>query len=130
GPHHGQPVTGRLGLHFDTQAYETRGRFRITAVTALSPAAVSGEIRPGDYLLAIDGQKLGAQTNLAQSLNYHIGRETKLRIAQNPSGDDAITVKVKPIETSQLQQLIYRAWVQRNRAYVAHISHGQLGYIH
>lgn len=130
GTHREQPVTGRLGLRFDTRAYEQHGQFRVSAVVPLSPAAVSGEIRRGDYLLAIDGKPLGAHTNLARVLNYSIGGEAKLRIANTPDGRHAATVKVKPIATDQLQQLVYRAWVDHNRDYVSRISNGRLGYIH
>ncbi|HET7369548.1 MAG TPA: S41 family peptidase [Gammaproteobacteria bacterium] len=130
GTRHAQPVTGRLGLRFDSRAYEQHGQFRISAVVPLSPAGVSGKIQVGDYLLAVDGKRLDADVNLAEMLNYSIGRETKLRIARTPEGRDARTVKVKPIETDQLQKLVYRAWVDHNRDYVSRISNGRLGYIH
>ncbi|HET6655183.1 MAG TPA: S41 family peptidase, partial [Gammaproteobacteria bacterium] len=130
GTSHTEPVTGRLGLRFDPRAYEQHGALRITKVVPLSPAGVSGEIQPGDYLLAVEGRRLDAHTNLAKLLNYQIGRETKLRIAKTVDGRGAHTVKVKPIETDQLQKLVYRAWVDHNRDYVSRISNGRLGYIH
>ena len=45
-----QTTTGRLGLRFDRAEYENSGRLRITEVITLSPADVSGNLKPGDYL--------------------------------------------------------------------------------
>ena len=36
------PAVGKLGLRFDRAEYEQNGRFRVTEVIALSPAAVAG----------------------------------------------------------------------------------------
>ena len=38
---------GRLGLFFDRHEYETAGRFKITAVVPLGPAAISKQIKRG-----------------------------------------------------------------------------------
>src|SRR5699024_10632893 len=130
GNRHRQPITGRLGLRFDPRTYERDGEFRVTAIVPLSPAAVSGEIEPGDYLLAVDGQRLDGDTNLARLLNYRIGRETRLCIGTGPGSRDSTAVKVKPISTEALRTLTYRACVNHNRDYVSRISHGRLGYIH
>ncbi|HET7570227.1 MAG TPA: S41 family peptidase [Gammaproteobacteria bacterium] len=129
GGRHSKPVTGRLGLRFDPQAYWTHGRFRIASVTPLSPAAVSGKIHVGDYLVAVDGTRLDAHTNLAKLLNYGIGHETRLRVAQSADGKGEV-VKVKPVKSADEAKLAYDAWVEHNRAYVARISHGKLGYVH
>lgn len=43
----------RLGLRFDRCEYERSGRLRITEVIALSPAAITGSIKPGDYLIGV-----------------------------------------------------------------------------
>ena len=55
--------TGRLGLRFDRGEYERSGRLRVTEVIPLGPAALAG-IRAGEYLLAVDGTRLGARVNL------------------------------------------------------------------
>jgi Tol biopolymer transport system component len=69
-----QPTTGRIGLRFDRGEYESSGRLRVTEVIDLSPAAVAGGIKVGDYLLAVDGRTLDQTTNLDETLNYKIGR--------------------------------------------------------
>ena len=41
------------------------GRLRVTEVIALSPAAIAGNIKAGDYLLAVDGRAIDqAQTSM------------------------------------------------------------------
>ncbi|HWU77628.1 MAG TPA: S41 family peptidase [Rhodanobacter sp.] len=129
-PQHREPITGRLGLSFDRSDYEQHGRFRIDSVLPLSPADVAGGIKPGDYLLAIDGEPLDAHSNLAERLAHRIGDKVGLRIASSASGTDAHTVAVKPIDSRDLGDLAYRAWTASNRAYVLKASGGRLGYVH
>lgn len=121
-----QPATGRLGLVFDAAAYERDGTLRVAQVVPLSPAAIAG-IAPGDVVEAIDGQAIGAHDNLYALLENRIGKKTTLRIAGKSGVRD---VEAKPIDTHSLAVLAYEAWVARNRAYVAKISGGRLGYVH
>ncbi len=118
-----QPTTGRLGLRFDRREYETSGRLRITEVIALSPAAVAGSIKPGDYLTAVDGRTIDGNTNLDELLNYKIGRRISLTIGNRE-------VVVRPVNGATERALLYRQWVEGNRAYVAKVSNGRLGYAH
>lgn len=129
-PGHPASVTGRLGLQFVRADYEQHGRFRIERVLPLSPAAVAGGIRAGDYLLAVDGTRLRTGSNLAELLAHRIGDKVTLRVAARADGGDAHVVAVKPVDGHVLAQLHYRAWVAANRAYVRRISHGHLGYVH
>lgn len=123
-------TTGHVGLAFDRGEYEQHGRLRVSAITPLSPAAVAGGIAVGDYLLAVDGSSLSARSDLAALLDHRIGRETTLKIAASTDGHDAHDVKVKPIGARDESALAYRAWVERNREYVARASNGRLGYVH
>jgi Tol biopolymer transport system component/C-terminal processing protease CtpA/Prc len=129
-PQHRAPITGQLGLGFDRDAYEQHGQFRISSIVPLSPADVAGGIKVGDYLLAIDGQTLGASSNLAERLANRIGDKLSLRIADNPVGSRAREVAVKPVSSKDLGELAYRAWTAGNRAYVLRASNGRLGYVH
>ncbi|MGH8215385.1 MAG: S41 family peptidase [Rhodanobacteraceae bacterium] len=123
---HPDPVTGRLGLIFDTASYERDGTLRVAEVVPLSPAAIAG-IEPSDVLQAVDGHAIGARENLYALLENRIGKKTTLRIADK-SGTRH--VEVKPIDSHTLGVLAYDGWVARNRAYVAKISGGRLGYVH
>jgi tricorn protease len=125
-----QATTGRLGLRFDRREYETTGRLRITEVIALSPAAIGGAIKVGDYLLAVDGRAIDQTTNLDETLNYKIGRRVSLTIASSADGAGKREVVVRPVNGVTERGLLYRQWVERNREYVARASNGRLGYVH
>jgi len=123
------PITGRLGLRFDRRVYETSGRLRITEVISLSPAAIAGTIKVGDYLTAVDGQNIDRSANLDELLNHKINRRISLTV--NTPGDTANReVVVRPVNGGTERGLLYRQWVERNREYVARASNGRLGYAH
>jgi Tol biopolymer transport system component/C-terminal processing protease CtpA/Prc len=129
GPSSGQAV-GRLGLRFDRVEYETRGHLRIIEVIALSPAAISGQIKTGDYLTAIDDERIGAGVNLDELLANKVGRRVALKIASSGDGAEAREVIVQPVSQGTEKGLLYRQWVKDRRAYVEKISNGRLGYVH
>lgn len=122
------PTTGRIGLRFDRSEYETSGRLRVTEVIALSPAAIAGTIKVGDYLLAVDGRTIDQNTNLDETLNYKINRRVSLTVSSD--GTTKREVVVRPVNGGTERGLLYRQWVERNREYVAKASNGRLGYVH
>src|SRR6185369_6525262 len=123
-----QPSTGRLGLRFDRGEYEINGRLRVTEVLGLSPAAIVGNIKVGDYLLAVDGRTIDKTNNLDDTLNYKIGRRVSLTVSSD--GTTKREVVVRPVNGATERGLLYRQWVERNREYVAKASNGRLGYVH
>jgi tricorn protease len=125
-----QPSTGRLGLRFDRVEYERSGRLRVTKVVPLGPADLTREIRPGDYLLAVDGTPVGARTNLDELLSYKVNRRVGLTVAQSADGAGRREAAVRPVNGQTEKALLYREWVEDNRAYVARVSNNRLGYVH
>lgn len=120
--------TGRLGLRFVREDYEAGKGLVIREVVPLGPAAVEGSIQPGEALLAVNGQTIGEHSNLDQLLADQVGRRVVLRIAgKDGKGRDAV---VQPVDTAAESGLLYRAWVEENRALVDKLSHGRLGYVH
>jgi tricorn protease len=131
GPFGGQqsaPV-GRLGLRFDRSEYENNGRFRVTEIITLGPAAIAN-IKPGEYLTAVDGKAITARTNLDEWLEYKVNRRVVLTIASSADGAGKREVAVRPVSLGTEKGLLYRNWVAANRAYVEKISDGKLGYVH
>lgn len=124
-----QPV-GRLGLRFDRVEYETKGFLKISEVIALSPAAISGQIKIGDYLVAVDDAQIDARVNLDELLANKVGRRVALKIASSSDGAGAREVVVQPVNLVTEKGLLYRQWVNERRAYVEKISNGRLGYAH
>ena len=125
-----QATTGRLGLRFDRREYETGGRLRITEIIPLGPAALTGSIKVGDYLLTVDGRALDQHTNLDELLNYKTGKRVSLMVSSSADGSAKREAVVRPVNTPTERALLYRQWVDRNREYVARISNGRLGYVH
>lgn len=123
------PVTGKLGMLFDPAEYESSGRLRISEVIALSPADIGG-VKPGAYLMAVDGTPIDARTNLDQLLTYKVDRRVSLTLADSAAGGGKREVVVKPVNTVTEKQLLYRQWVESRRDYVHKISAGRLGYVH
>jgi tricorn protease len=111
---------GQLGLTFDRAEYEASGKFKVASVVPHSPAALE-KIQPGEELRAVDGVAMGPHVNLDQLLDHKIDK----RVVLNVNGKD---VTVRPV--ASLAEQIYREWVEQNRAYVAKISGGKLGYVH
>ncbi len=128
GPGSGGPVVGRLGLSFDRAAYETAGRLTISAITPLSPAAIAREIAVGDTLVAVDGQPLTRRSNLDEVLANTIDRRVTLTLTTAAGGTRSVVVK--PVTQATDKGLLYRQWVEANRAYVLKRSGGRIGYVH
>jgi C-terminal processing protease CtpA/Prc len=117
-----QTTTGRLGVRFDRETYDSSGKLKIVEVIPLSPADVAG-VKAGDVIEAIEGVTVDARVNLDQLLDHTIGKRVVLTV----SGRE---VPVQPVNLSTEKNLLYRAWVEHNREYVAKTSGGRLGYVH
>ena len=113
-------VTGQLGLNFDRATYENSGKLKITEVIPHSPSELA-KIKVGEELVAVDGVPIEAHTNLNELLQHKVDK----RVVLDVSGHEVI---VRPV--GSLAEQIYRQWIEGNRAYVAKISGGRLGYVH
>ncbi len=130
-PNPAAPVApvGRLGLRFDRAEQESTGAFRISEIIPLSPVAIAGTVAPGDLLTTIDGVKLDARANLDELLEGRVGRRVELGFTAQ-GGANPRKIIVKPVSLGTEKGLVYRQWVEANRAYVAKVSNGRLGYVH
>jgi C-terminal processing protease CtpA/Prc len=116
----GRAVTGQLGLSFDRDTYEKTGKLKIIEVVPQSPAELA-KIKIGEELRAVDGTAIGPHVSLDELLQHKVDK----RVVLDVSGRDVI---VQPV--GSLAEQIYRKWIEDNRAYVAKISNGRLGYVH
>ncbi|RYF92389.1 MAG: peptidase S41, partial [Chitinophagaceae bacterium] len=123
-------VTGKTGLRFNSKEYETNGNFKIDEVINLSPASLMGNIKTGEYLIAIDDKKLEVSDNIDLLLANKIGKRVALTIASSPSGGSSRKVFISPVSLATEKGLLYKQWVNQQREYVSKISNGQLGYVH
>jgi tricorn protease len=120
--------TGRLGLRFERESYEGGKGLVVREVVPLGPAAVEGGIHAGDKLLAVNGHALDAHTNLDELMEDQAGRRTVLKVA-GKDGKEREAI-VQPVDSATEAGLLYRAWVDSNRAQVEKLSGGKLGYVH
>ncbi len=121
-------LVGKLGLRFDRNVYEQTGKLKIAEIITLSPAGINKEIKVGQFLLAVDGKNIDANTNLDELLLGKSNRKVNLTISDD--GTTKKEVSIKPTTTGGERQLLYRQWVEANREYVDKASGGKLGYVH
>ncbi|HBL27426.1 MAG TPA: acetyl-CoA synthetase [Acidobacteria bacterium] len=94
-----------------------------------SPLTETGvDARPGDFLLAIDGQTTKGVDNVYRLLQNKAHQVVTLRLNSRPTEDGAREVAVRPVANEQ--NLRYLEWVQATRAKVDKLSGGRIGYIH
>jgi C-terminal processing protease CtpA/Prc len=121
---------GKLGLRFDRNEYENNGRLKITEIITLSPADITREVKVGDYIVSVENARIGTGTNLDELLENKVGKRVEIEVSGSPDGANKRKVIVKPVSTGTEKNLLYRQWVEQNRAYVERISNGKLGYVH
>jgi tricorn protease len=85
-------------------------------------------IKPGQWLVAIDGKPLVSGEDYLRRLANRAGQETELSINDAARLDGARRVVIKPIGDDT--RVRYVSWVREMRDYVDKKSNGQLGYIH
>ena len=113
------PASGRYRLARIYRGDPTRERFRS------SLGAPGLDVRQGDYLLAVNGRDLRAPTDPDALLAGAQGDVT-LTIAARPDAPGR-SVRVRPLADDQ--QLRQHDWVEANRARVAALSGGRVGYV-
>jgi tricorn protease len=128
-----------LGCDYELHQYSPTGQaYRISRIyegapwdyDARGPLSQPGvKVKEGDYLLAVNGTPLDTRKDPWASFIGLSGRVTKLTISAKPQLDrSAREVLVTPIASEA--PLRHRWWVEKNRAYVAEKTGGQVGYIY
>ncbi|GAB4376204.1 MAG: S41 family peptidase [Acidobacteriota bacterium] len=87
------------------------------------------DVHEGDYLLAVDGQPVDPTQDPWAAFIGRSGRSIVITVSDKPTLDDsARDVVVEPLGSEA--PLRYRAWIEKNRRYVAEKTGGRVGYIH
>lgn len=120
--------TATLGA-FYTPDFKGEGIEVAEAVAGGPLSSRKADVRPGDVILAIDGEKIAAGMDIATLLEGKADKRTRLEIRRKATGKTD-TVTVRPISNGDLSELLYSRWVERNEAYVDSISGGKIGYVH
>ena len=90
--------------------------------------AIGLNIKPGDYILAINGTPASALPNLYDALIGTADKQVLLTVNSKPTPDGARDVTVVP--TADEGPLYYLDWVQKNIDYVGKKTGGEVGYLH
>jgi tricorn protease len=123
-------VTADLGVLFD-ESYKGPG-FKIAELVKGGPVDKRGlNLKVGDILTGIDRTELTDKANLSQLLNNKVNEMVLLDITSNPSDPKAKRrVEIQATTRDQMNDLMYRRWINKNAENVSKLSKGTLGYIH
>ncbi|WP_111684194.1 S41 family peptidase [Winogradskyella tangerina] len=124
---------GLLGCDFEVE----NGNYKISKIYTgerwnpnfEAPLAKPGiNVNEGDYLIAINGKSLNANTNPYELLEQTAGREINITVNSTPSATNARTVLVKPVWNERSLRSI--DWIEGNRRKVDELSNGKLAYVY
>jgi len=120
--------TAALGLFLD-DSYQGNG-LRVEEVIKRGPFDVKKTgVTVGCIIEAIDGNTIAAGEDYNWMLDGKAGKPIHVTV-YNPASKKRFDVTVKAISKGEQQELLYKRWVDRNRALVDSLSHGQLAYVH
>lgn len=117
------------GFNFDYR-YEGPG-IRVLELYEEAPGTFKKtEIKPGDYIMQINGVDVRLDEKLWEVLHNQSGRDLVLLVNDKPSKEGARTVKYKSVSPGEWSEMRYREWIRRNRDAVEKATNGRIGYIH
>ena len=119
--------TAALGVFLDPN-YEGDG-LKIQEIIKRGPFAVKkNEVTPGSIIEKIDGTDIKAGEDYNALLDGKAGKNVRLTI-KNAKGK-RFDPTSKAIAQGAQQELLYKRWVDRNRAIVDSVSGGRIAYVH
>jgi len=124
---------GLLGADYEVAT----GRYRFKKVFGglnwspelRSPLTEPGvDVKPGEYLLAVEGKELRFPDNLYERFERTANRIVEITVGPKPDGKGSRTVKVVPIESEGA--LRNRDWVEGNLRRVTEVTQGRVAYVY
>jgi tricorn protease len=124
---------GLLGADFSVED----GRYRFKKIYGglnwtpdlRSPLTEPGvDVKPGEYLLAVEGVPLRAPESLFARFERTAGRLVEITVGLNSNGAGSRTVKVVPLESEK--PLRNRDWVEGNLRKVTEATKGRVAYVY
>ena len=120
--------TAALGLFLDN-TYQGNG-LRIEEVIKRGPFDVKNTgVTAGCIIEKIDGHDILAGEDYNWLLDGKAGKPLRISVF-DPKTGKRFDTKVKAISKAEQQELLYKRWVDRNRALVDSLSGGRLAYVH
>ncbi len=123
------PTTPHLGFTFD-YAHVGPG-LRVATVPGDAPGSFEKtSIRPGDIILAINGEEVSLTERMYEAINDRGDREFEFLVSTNGDRSAARTVRYKALTGDQWSELNYRNRIEKLRQRVEEKSAGRIGYVH
>ncbi|MHB1561037.1 MAG: PDZ domain-containing protein, partial [Isosphaeraceae bacterium] len=129
-----KPVpVGLLGADYDV----VDGRFRFRKIyggaywdpSLRAPLVAPGvDVKPGDFLLAVDGRDVRADGEVYRAFEGTAGQRVELKVGPRADGQGARTVIVEP--AGDEAALRNRAWVEGNLRKVHERTKGRVAYVY
>ncbi len=125
---------GMLGVDFALE----NGAYRIARIyrgapwdaDARGPLGAPGiKVKEGDYLLAVNGVPVDTAKDPWAAFVGLAGRTVTLTVSDKPTRDTSARDVAVNLDSSE-SKIRYRAWIERNRAYVDKQTGGRVGYIY
>lgn len=122
-------VTPHLGFTFD---YSHKGPgIKVAQVPAGTPGSYEKtQIKPGDYILSLNGTDVTLTEKLYQLINDRQDREFEFLVNSEPKKDGARKLRYKPLAPLEWEEINYRNRVERSRKYVENNGCACIGYLH
>lgn len=122
-------TTPHLGFSFDYT--HTGAGIKVRDVPEGAPGSFEQtRIRPGEYVLAINGQDVRLDEHLYELMNDKQGRDFEFLVGTNLDRKNARTVRYKVLTGDEWRQIDYRNRVEQARKRVDQRSRGRVGYLH
>lgn len=123
------PQTAHLGVTFD-YSYQGLG-VKVFEVPDKAPGSFEKtRIKPGEYIMKVNGQSVRLDQNLMKLLNDQTGRDLTLMVNDKPTMDGAREVKYRALSSGQFGQIQYDNRIEWRRKYVEQMSGGKVTYVH
>lgn len=121
---------GRLGAAYQ----RIESGYKVVAIEPNTPAAIGPmKLQVGDVITAIDFEPIAQADTVTSRLIGRVGRETAVTVSRLAEGDGEPETRhllMTPISYSAYADIRYDNWQMANKARVAELSDGRLGYIH
>ena len=127
-------AVGLLGADFEL----ANDRYRLKRVlrrdpwdpSVWAPLVQAGiSVKPGDYLLAVDGRELRAADDFYRLFDGKVNSPVTIRVSTDPTGADAREMKVVPFNAYGDNSLRRFASIEENRLKVDRLTGGRAAYI-
>ncbi len=123
------PSVSHPGFFFD-YSYEGPG-IRVAEVFEGAPAWFEKTaIKPGEYVLAINGKDVTLDEHLWDTLHNQNGRDLVFLVNDKPTKEGAREVRYAAQSSGGMRSLWQENWVRKNRERVERETNGRVSYVH